>query len=247
MHSRLNLRFKVFGLCAVLGLMAFAAATAHAEKGAKWTLLNSKGELSSVTTALLPTGSGTLESSTGSLLFTTGGGTKVAFTCSTGALVGSVKLLEEGSTSEGQIKFTSCKTFLNGSESKPCEPHTGATNGEVITRKGTGLIKLHLLAGGAVDSYVLVSPTVGNIGAVIELGEECSIGEAVTVEGAISLIDCQNEFAVHKVSHLAEEFPALRGLKALGQPATVDGSALVFLGGAHEGLKVAALASSMKP
>lgn len=246
-----KLGFKALSLCAlVIGIMAFVTSgIAQAEAGASWTYIDpSTGELKTFTKTLLPLGNAKLDSSTGSLLFTTGGGTKVAFVCTAGALVGEggVKLLETGSTSEAQVKFTGCKTTLNGVESKPCEPHTGASKGEVITKKGVGLIKLHKLADGKNDAVVLITPTEKNAkgeprGAIIELGELCAIGESVEVTGDLTVSDSQNEFSVHKVEHLAEEFPALRGLKALGQPAVVDGTALVFLEGVHKGLKIAAL------
>lgn len=253
---RSKLGLKVLGLCTLaLGLMAFASSgVAQAEAGSRWCYINPTTLVLQCFNSLLrPTLQYKLETSL-SLLFTTAGGTKVAFTCTAVEMVGEPAFEEEGSISEGKAKYTGCKTTLNGGESKNCQPKTkGTALGTIVTNALRGLIKLHLLTpGGAVDPVILDTPTVVNgkgetVLATLELGELCSIGEIVEIVGDITWIDCQNELAVHKVEHLIEEFPSLRGLRALGQPATIDGSYLMRLVGAHAGYRWAGLPSPTKP
>ncbi len=254
-QSRLALR--TFWLCVLTsGLMAIVmSSAAQAESGAHWTYINpSNGELEFFNVALKPLWGTKLDTSTLSFLFTTAGGTKVAITCTSIGVVGSPVLEENGSSSQAQTKYAGCKTFLNGAESKNCEPHsTGAAKGEIITKLYLLLIKLHLLTvGGAVDTTILLTPETKNAkgetsAIAIEIGELCAIGEFLEVTGDQTLIDCQNEFSAHKVEHLFEEFTKLQGLKILGQPAVTDGSHFFFLLGLHKGYKWAGLPSPTKP
>ncbi len=254
-QSKLGL--KALGLCAlVVGIMAFVTSgVAQAETGASWGYKKTEGgTLEKFTTALLPELNAKLDTATASLEFTTAGGTNVAITCTAGQLIGSPKLLENGSISEGQAKFSGCEVFLNGVLSKNCEAKTsGGAAGEIVTNKATGLIKLHLLSvNGPVDPTVLLTPTVKNkagltVATIIQMGPFCSVAEEVEVTGDLTLIDCKNEFTVHKVEHLVEEFSKLRGLTALGRPATIVGSAFAFLEGTHKGYFWAGLPSSTKP
>lgn len=248
-RSRLGL--KVLSLSAlVLGLMAISTAgVAQAETGASWTYINPatkvletfKGTLKPVAVASLE------EKTTGSLEFKTAGGTEVAFTCTAFALEGSPALLENGGVSEGQATFTGCETFLNGKVSAACVPKTNKGALKTIqTNKAVGLLELHKLATSS-DDVTLLTPTVKNakgetLATTIELGEECSIGTKVEVTGSLVIYDCPpSTILEHKVTHLIEEFPALRLLKALGQPSKVLGSALVSLTGAHKGFEWAGL------
>jgi hypothetical protein len=242
-RSRLGL--KALGLCAlVLGLMAFiTSGAAQAEPNARWGYLDSKGELKFFDKILEPeTQISELENKTGSLLFTTGGGTKVTILCTSAAFDEGGLLGPEGKVLLFRAHFTGCITFLNGTLSKACEPHTGASIGLILSLKMEGLIKLHELAGGILDTTVLVKPDPNLKGlAVIELGEECSIGESVEVGGELVAWDCKNELSVHKLEHLIEEFPKLHLVTALGQPALIDGTALVKLVESHAGIKWAGL------
>jgi len=75
------------------------------------------------------------------------------------------------------------------------------------------------------------------------MGEECAIGTLVKVEAksageGLWIKDCGGTtgFEEEKVEHLIEE-AATKGLIALGQPATIDGSAWIRLGGEHATLK----------
>jgi hypothetical protein len=256
-RSKLGLR--ALGLCAlILGLMACVTSAAQAETGATWSLKNAGGTLVLIpgATDLLPEINAKPDTATVGLLFVTAGGTHTEFVCKKFELIGiggaRPKLIASGSISEGQAKFSECETRLNGAKSIPCEPHTGANKGEIITKKATGLIKLHLLAGSVVDDVVTLTPTTKNgkgefSAGIVELGEECSIGTSVEVTGTLTVVDCQGDPREELVMHLIEEFNQLRGLKALGQTAKVNGSAFAFLVGAHEGLKFAGLPAPTKP
>lgn len=248
LRSRLGL--KVLGLSAlVVGLMAFVTSgVAQAETGAKWTYINPTTlKLETFTSALLPVAGIKLDSITKTIFFKTGGGTEVSITCTGEALSGEPKLLENGSISEGQSVMTGCNTFLNGKLSAACLPKTsGAANDEIKTNKFVGLLELHKLAAST-DDVILLIPVVKNakgetLAATIEMGEECSIGSTVPVTGSLVVYDCPpSTILEHLVEHLIEEFPALRLLKALGQPATIKGSSWLFLIGAHKGFKFAGL------
>jgi hypothetical protein len=215
--------------------MAFATSAANAEKGAKWNYIDAKGVLQEFTSGLTPEVQlKEIENEKATLHFKTAGGTEVDISCKKGTLVGA-KLVPEGALSKGKVKFTGCFTELNKKASPPCEPKTGATKGEVITLDGLGLIILH---NGT--PLLLIKPETGTALAHIELGEECSIGTEVLVIGELVLKDCNGLFTKEEVEHLVIEGP-LTSLTALGQPATIVGSAWAKLVGAHEGLKWAGL------
>jgi hypothetical protein len=241
-RSKFGLKaFVLSGL--LLGLMAFASA-AQAETGAKWSLTTAGGVLEAIKASLLPTVGGSLETE-GILLFTTKGGTKVDILCTEASTEG-ITLLTEGKTTEGQVKFSKCITKLNGVTTANCEPVTGAEKGVVKTKKGLGLIILHLLTpNGAVEPLFRIRPETGTVLATIELGTKCAIGEEVPVAGELFIKDCEGKFAVHQAIHLVEEGP-LTSLTALGQPAKLDGSAFIFLTGAHLNLAWAGLPSATK-
>lgn len=245
---------KALVLCGlVVGLMAFATGgVAQAETGAKWTYINpTTQELKSFDSNLLPLIEGKIEGASASLDFTTKGGTNVSFTCTAFSLTGSPVLLANGSISEGSATFTGCETFLNGVLSKNCLPKTsGAALDEIKTNKAIGLLQLHtLVADGKKHHVVTLLPVTKNakgeeLAATLELGATCAIGESVEITGSLVVWDCKNEGLTHLVEHLIEEFPALKLLKALGQPAKILGSAFAFLGGAHKGIKWAGLTTT---
>jgi hypothetical protein len=254
MISKLGLR--ALGLSTlVLGLMAFVSSgVAQAEAGSRWCYINPTTQVLQCFNSLLRPSFRIKNETSISLLFTTAGGTKVAFTCTAAETVGEPLLEEEGSTSEAKAKYTGCKTFLNGVESKACQPKTNkGPLGTIETTLLRILIKLHLLTpGGIADGVLLDTPTVQNgkgetLLATLEMGEECAIGENVEITGDITWKDCQNELGVHKAEHLLEEFPQLRGLRAMGRPVVVDGSFLMRLTGAHAGYQWAPLPSPNLP
>ena len=235
---RSRLGFKVLGLCALaLALTAFITSAAQAEAGASW-----KVNGTSISSTLLPPFQvKELENKTASLLFTTAGGTKVEILCTAakvldGLTTNDAKLGFEGKVDLGRAHFTGCLTKLNGTTSPPCEPHSGAFKGLILTEAVSGLIRLHP-AGGQPVVELRPNKEGGNF-VTMEMGEECAIGEKVPVAGVLFLKDCKNEGKVELVEHLIEELKELTKLTALGQPATLDGSALIKLtGAAHVGLK----------
>ena len=232
-RSRLGLKALVLsGL--VLGLMAFAAAGAQAEGNFKVNGANIAGEL-------LPSIQVTsVENKTSSLLFTTGGGTKVEILCTeikllNGLTANDAKLGIEGKVDLGRVHFNGCLTKLNGTTSANCKPFTGANSGLILTEPGKGLLRLH-----EGQPVIEVTPETGTTFVTIALGPLCAIGEEVPVAGVLFLRDCNNLGASELTEHLITELAALTKLTALKQPATLDGSAIVKLTGAHAGLKFSA-------
>jgi hypothetical protein len=248
-RSRLGL--KVLGLCALaLGLMAFASSAAQAELNAHWNIVKANGELLQIVlgSTLLPhLEIKELENNTGTLLFTTKAGTKVGILCLAAKFDEGGLLIAHGGISLGRVLFTHCLTSLNGVLSPACQAHsTGKPAFEILTEKAKGLIVLDKLASGEVDELVKLTPDEGLTFAKIEMGEECAIGTLVEVKAkadgeGLWITDCGPEpnksFLEEKVEHLIEESPTLKGLIALGVPATIDGSAIVRLAGEHLGLK----------
>jgi hypothetical protein len=230
---RSRLGIKALGLCAlVLGLMAISASGAQASE---WYYRTSPTGTLTAMGDLLPELTGELENKTGSLLFTTKGGTAVKIECKAGKPEGG-KLKEGGKSTEGTVKFSECETWLNGVLTANCEPISGTEKGVVKTKKGLVLVALH-----ETETTALVEPETGTTLLEIELGAKCAIGEVVPVTGELILVDCNKEFTIHKKVHLVQEHATLHELKALGQPATLDGSALIRLAGTHESLEWAGL------
>lgn len=259
-RSRLGL--KALGLCAaLLGLMAVTTGSAQAEPTSFWSVVNPVGgALTKITTEVLLPEVQIKEieelkdvSDPGKhlVLLTTINGFKVSLLCSGAELenaagTGPPKLLKEGSLL-GRAKFTGCITKLNGATSGVCKPHSpGAASGTILTERVKGLIKLHELGvGGVKDSTILLFPEdkegkqIGTFVTIVlgveGIENECAIGERLNVEGELVIWDClgNTSFSEEKVDHLVEEFPGLKLLKFGAQPATIDGSALVHLVGAH--------------
>jgi hypothetical protein len=229
---RSKLGLKALGLCAlVLGLMAFASSAAQAESGAHW---NVAGTAVTGATAV-QTEIKELEGNSATLLFTTKSGTKVGILCTTAKFDGGGALIKEGGVSLGRVEFKGCVTFLNGEPSLPCKPKTaGKALGEILSERGTGLIVLD-----AGEDYVKITPEnakgeTAKLFARLEMGLECSIGEIVNVEAkelgqGLWIKDCLGNtgFTKEATTHLIEE--SLHQLIALGQPATIDGSAVIGL------------------
>jgi hypothetical protein len=245
-------RLKALGLCAlVLGLMAFASSAAQAETGAHWNIIKANSELVQVNETnklFAQVEIREIENNTATLLFTTKAGTKVGILCTTAKFDEGGLLQASGGVSLGRMLFTGCIVFLNGVRVEACEAHTtGKAKGEILTLKIKGLIVLDVV-GGVTQDYVKFTPDEGNAFAHIELGVECAIGELVLVEAKSAgegfwIKDCgkvsgtgaceesNKSFLEEKPEHLITE--SLHGLIALGQPATIDGSAFVRLSGEH--------------
>src|SRR4029077_8349462 len=127
-HSRL--RLTALGACALaLGLMAVWAGTAQAEStGGSWTYLNAAGELKTFEGALAEPEIGVEVEKDESgnpipLIMHSEAleGTKVLYECKAISAAAGRKLKANG-VLLGKLIFSSCKTFLNGVESKPCNP-----------------------------------------------------------------------------------------------------------------------------
>jgi hypothetical protein len=226
---------RAIGLCVVaaLGIMAFAA-SAQAEVGAHWNVNGS-----AISASLLPVVKAELENGTGSLLDQVGLNS-VKLLCT--AMEFEEAVLKTEGRSLGKVKFTGCKTFINGVLAPKCEPKSlGAAAGVILTNLLKGLIVLHT-AVSATESYIRVEPEEGPDKQFVNilLGPSCPIGEEVPVYGKYTAKDCNNEGRVEKVTHLYEEFRPLTDLRLFhplgeGTPATIDGSANVSLTGAHAG------------
>jgi hypothetical protein len=246
-RSRLGL--KVLGLCALaLGLMAFIASAAQAEATSHWNV--AKKSVTGAEEFQLEIKE--LEGGTANLAFTTKSGTKVKILCTVAKFDEGGKLIKEGGLSLGRILFTNCVTLLNGALSPPCKPKTtGKALGEILSERGKGLITLDEV-GGVKQDYVKIVPEdkegkASTLFAPIEMGEECAIGTLVKVEAksageGLWIKDCGKinaetnaceesnaGFTTEKPTHLIRE--SLEGLIALGQPAKIEGSAVVQLTG----------------
>jgi len=222
--TRFKNRFRALALCIMaLGLMTVGAASAQAEAGNHWSVNGSI--LSGAATGTLEVEK--FENDTASLL-TEINKTKVKFLCKSAKLT-NVQLVANGAVSEGTVTFHQCVTYLNDVLSPPCEPFSGTDKGLIQSEKAKGLLALH--EGKLIT---VIKPVGVNFG-IIRLGEECSIGEEVPVTGQLTLLD--GEVSVEKAIHLVKQGP-LTSLTALGNPATIDGAALLRL---TSGLKFSGL------
>jgi hypothetical protein len=225
-----------------LGLIGLAASAVQAETGAKWNVVNAKGELVEVKAGgLLPT-IRLIEVETGETLLTQVAGVKIEKKCTGYELLGA-KLEAEGKIASGvKVRFTGCKFILNGKVSAACEPHTnGQGKGVLESTAAKGLLVLHKLASGVLDPIVRIEPVVGETFMVLETGEECAIGEEMTLVGKLTLKDAQNELTTEKAVHLIEEGPLTEMWFLTKTPEHLvrfDGGAIGELSGEHKGLKV---------
>jgi hypothetical protein len=246
--ARSRIGLKLLGLCAlIMGVMAIGGAgLAQAEPGSYWGYLNG-AELIKFGVALEPELGFEIEELGGAepgrhlvLLFRIAG-SNVAILCT--ELTSDLKLKAEGLVL-GLLTLHGCATRINGIPAPACIPHSpGAKAGLIKSLELDGLIELHKLEpSGVRDDIVKFIPDVGsNAIAHIQFGEECSLPEEILIFGYFSVYDCQNEFLVHKVTHLWQEFAPLTHLyvisDTLEHKVTIDGSVNVFLKGKHLGLK----------
>jgi len=236
--------------------MAISAGAAQAEPGSEWDV-NGHNLSFYGPPALEPEVKGELENELGKLL-TTINGLHIEVDCKEGTLTGvSLTPNSNGSTTEGDVKFSKCEVFkalptleaLGECEVRSEDQEVGS--GVILSLPGKALLALHEL-GGVKKPVTEIIPT--NVDAnghrifahlVFEEEEEaCGVlPEKVLIGGKLVVEDCENEAEVEKVTHLIVEEPELSELWAfnLEHPATLDGSALVRLAGAHTGLPWAAL------
>ncbi len=243
---RTKLGLKALGLCAlVMGVMAIgttgvAQASEEHEKGPCWGYINpTTHELLCFSKVLEAEPVIAIENNTATLSIAN---QTFTFLCTSAAFDEGGQLSAEGKILLGRLKFKGCVTLIKGVISKACEPFNGTEKGVILTEKGEGELKLHELAGGVKDATILIKPDTGEVLTKIHLGAECSVGEEILVKGEWVLGDCKNESAVHKVTHLLEEFAGLKLLKVGVNAATISGSFNVSLGGAHLGYEWAWLA-----
>ncbi len=238
--TRLKGGLAVLGLLGVIaGLVALTTSSVQAEAGASWNIVTAEGKLVAVTSELLPTVAMILTAHM-QLLFKTIGGTEVKILCTEGHFKNA--RLETGGTIGGEniTEFLHCVTFLNGVQSKNCEPHTGSEKGVIRSKALKGLLKLYELKNGEKDVIVLFEPAKGTEFLTIELGEICAAGETCTITGKNSVKGAKGSFKEETVIHSVEQGPQ-NELLAGGQPASIDGIGELKLSGAHEGLKWAGL------
>jgi len=228
---------------------------ALAEAGSQWLVLTSGGAIK--TTNELPVSvTGKIGAGSKEALLTKIAGVKVEKSCTTVETIG-LKLEGESSIAAGaKLKFTGCKMFLNGVESKACVPHTsGAPAGTLETTKLRGDLGLHFLLNAKGEKIkdektgevilhgpIQLIPEVGETYMTLELGEECSIGEKVPIIGTFYAHDVGNKSGIetHQVEHVIEEGPGTAVWvisKTEEHKVILDGSAALTLSGAHIGLK----------
>lgn len=259
-RSKLGLRtLALSGL--VLCTTAFNATAAHAEKEANWRVNGTN-----VSSTLLPQLEiSEIENKTASLSWTTKGGTGVLLLCTAAKFTEGGKLSANGGITLGRINFIGCSVLLNEVAAPKCHPHSftkGELSGELLSEKFSGLTildkeeKLIIINKEGkeevifdrISDLVKFTPDEGKILMVFLLGETCAIGETVSIEAqkneeteeieGLWLKDHggNSGLTTEAVTHLVEE--GLRKILALGQPASIIGSAnLALTGEVHKGLK----------
>jgi hypothetical protein len=230
-HSRFVL--KALGICAtVLGLVACIAGSAQAEVNSHWNVAGK-----SVTgTEEKQLEIKELENKTITVHITTKSGILLKLLCTRVIIIIGNKLTKEGGVSLGRLLLTECIIELNNKLAPACQPHSpGKPVGEILTENAKGLIVLDTVSG-KVEDYVKIVPDEGLTLAKIEMGEECAIGALVKIEAKAAgeglwLKDSGGNagFTAESSTHLFQE--SLHGLIALGQPAVIEGSAIVQLAG----------------
>jgi hypothetical protein len=227
---------KLMVFAVVFGVMAFGATAAHALPGSHWNISGKE-----TTVALKAQIDASLENNHG-ILLTKVGLTTVEILCTTIKFVNA--FLSTTGSATGKIHFEGCVFKGNGSVLPPCKPHSpGALEGLIETNTLKALIVLHTPSGGTAEPVVELVPAAGAGTPFVtivngkEVGSECAILTKADITGTQFLKDCQKEGTVEKVTHLVEEEKTLSKLLYGGNKATLDGSATVFLTGAHVGMK----------
>jgi hypothetical protein len=233
------------GLCAVIfGVMAMSASSAQA--ALSWLVLNSAGTEAKELKAAVEGKNETLWL----LLLTHVVGLKIEINCMKFTLSG-VNLEAGGTlTTGGKVRFEECEVWslkANGELETllECKPHSsGLPAGTIDTNKGKGALVLHELAGGGKEVLTKIEPEVGTTFATV-LTEGCALPESNPINGVLYLKDCEGKATVHALEHLIEQGP-LTSLfigkdTAEHLETSIDGSAWVFLGGSHVGLKWSAM------
>lgn len=222
----------------MFSLVAFSAAVAHGETGAKWLLAKPLVGLIPFLEARV---GAEIDASVLVLHVLRLPGVEVLFLC-TSLQAAEAKLKANGSVGEGfKITFSGCSTDVNGSPNSGCLPTDKiAGKGKVVTSSLHGLIVLHKLANGVKDDLFSIAPDTGETLATIEMPSECVLGTKAPVFGKVVLEDGEGSALTHLVKHLVKIGP-LTELWAFStapsQAATLAGSAWAFLTGEHAGLQ----------
>jgi hypothetical protein len=245
------------GLCAlVISLMAMLAGSAQAETGAKWTVSGTEaGSLKAEVQLKELLKIKTEEAEATAILLTKIAGAKVWFlTHKTPELIG-VKLEGEGKlTTGGKVKFTGVTTDLNEKASAVCTPlgtaGNDATLGTLTSKEAKGELVLHEFKNEKSEIFkegvTQIKPVTGNVLATFFFGEECSLPAEVPIitkkESGKGLVlkEPKCTLGTEEVTHEISE-NSLTELWTISETeehkATVDGTAVVNLVGAHLGLK----------
>jgi hypothetical protein len=252
--------FKALGLTAlVLGLMAMLAGSAQAEAGAKWTVggVVTGSEAASLKAEvqikeLLKIKAEEAEPT--AILLTKIAGAKVWFlTHKVPQLSTGVKLEGEGKlTTGGKVTFTGVTTDLNEKASAVCTPlgtaGNDATLGTITSKEGKGELVLHEFKNAkgetVKEGVTQIKPVTGNVFATLFFGEECSLPAEVPVitkktEGkGLVLKEPLGKLGTEELTHEITE-NSLTELWTISETeehkATIDGTAVVNLVGAHVG------------
>jgi hypothetical protein len=227
-----RLKFTLFGLCAfVLGAMAFGAGAAQAETGAKWLIVDPDSK--TLDAANLSAALGAEMENNHFTLLTNAFGSSTNFLCGKLVFIGFFLEKEGSLTKGGKTQFRECLLILN-EVVIPCTVHSpGAAPGVIESYSLKGLLVLHeLKPSGVKDELIRIEPAEGILFTLIEC-EEIEF----PITGKLFLKDSLNELLTHKVVHLVQEGP-LSTLAVAGKaPMVIDGSANLFLTGAHTGLR----------
>jgi hypothetical protein len=242
-QSKLGL--KILGLCAlVVGLMAVSVSAAQA---ASWDVNGVKDTLLATIQVkeIEELNPGVVTLRDVSLSATILGGA-VQFTCHTIVLNG-VATSTSGLLDHGDVTFSNCATFLNGVAAPKCEAKTaGQAVGTILSKQGEGNLALE----GDGKKVVLIRPLKNAKNEPVEefltiaTGAKCSFGEEIPVVGTLALTD--PELEINKAEHLIT--PNLTWTKIgvfnleAGNAATINGSAITLLTGAHSGMSWKGLA-----
>jgi hypothetical protein len=238
---RSRLRFKALGLSVLaFSLMAVWAGTAQAEfTGGNWTYLTAGGVLKTFEGALSePEFSGEIEAGTvGWLDAKVLGGQLLEYECE--ALKVVKGKLQAGGKAIGSLFFTECETYIGNVLNKNCNPNAGV----IATKEIKIVMLLHKLDAGTIHKILIAEPVTGTTLATVQSTEACAIGLNVPIGGKFT-IELSNP-TTHEVKHLIKEFGNLTHIYVISDTvehhATITGSALAFLNGAHAGLKFAGL------
>jgi hypothetical protein len=164
-------------------------------------------------------------------LYTTKSGTKVKILCKDYSSTSS--FLFVSGTFKLVLLYKTCEVYLNGELANGCTP-----KGSPEAKLKGGLI----LESG--KTYGLVSPSEGTIFISFSLGEECAIGEKITVTGSAILEDCSGSFETEVVKRLVKfppPFVADGVSVASAVSATIESSMWLKLKGPDTGKKWSAL------